>query len=102
MSYDDPMEGDIRKLLALLKKILKNHPQGSDQIAKLLDHKAVDLNLCFFTFVPMTPEDMMEFEDFYEELLDRSHDLSKRSRPKIEFKLSSEDLDFLRKHGIRF
>ena len=43
----DYMDGDIHKLLALLKKILKNHPQGSEQIAKFLDQKSVDLNLCF-------------------------------------------------------
>ena len=101
MSYDN-MEGDIRKLLTLLKKILKNHPQGSDQVAEFLDRKAVDLNLCFFTFVSMTPEDMMEFEEFYEELLDRSHDSSRKNGPQIEFKLNSGDLDFLRKHGISF
>lgn len=103
MSYDhNNMEGDIRKLLALLKKILKNYPQESDQGAQSLDHKSVDLNLCFLAFVPMTPEDMMEFEEFYEEFLDRAHNSSKKSGPKIEFKLNFEDLDFLRKHGIRF
>ena len=103
MSYDNNnMEGDIRKLLTLLKKILKNHPHGSDEVAQFLDHEAHDLNLCFFTFVSMTPEDMMEFEEFYEEFLDRAHDSSKKSGPKVEFKLNSEDLYFLRKHGIRF
>ena len=75
MAYND-MDGDIRKLLALLKKILKNHPQGSDQISKFMDQKSFDLNLCFFTFVPMLPEDLMEFEEMYEDYLNRSDDSS--------------------------
>ena len=97
------MDGDIRKLLALLRKILKNHPQGSEQIAKFMDQKSFDLNLCFFTFVPMTPEDLMEFEEMYEEFLNRSEEMSSDDEDsKIEFKLNSEDLHFLRNNGIRF
>ena len=97
------MDGDIRKLLALLKKILKNHPQGSEQIAKFMDQKSFDLNLCFFTFVPMSPEDLMEFEEMYEEFLNRSEETSSDDEnSKIEFKLNSEDLHFLKNNGIRF
>ena len=97
------MDGDSRKLLALLRKILKNHPQGSEQIAKFMDQKSFDLNLSFFTFVPMTPEDLMEFEEMYEEFLNRSEEMSSDDEDsKIEFKLNSEDLHFLRNNGIRF
>ena len=99
---DDDMNGDVKKLLALLKKILKNHPQGSEQIAKFLDQKSFDLNLCFLTFVAMTPEDMIEFEEMYEEFMNRSDESLDGKHPKIEFKLNSEDLDFLKQHGIRF
>lgn len=102
MSQDD-INGDVRKLLALLKKILKNHPQGSDQIAKFLDQKSFGLNLCFLTFVAMAPEDMMEFEEMYHEFLSRPDEtFSGEEESKPEFKLSSEDLDFLRKYGIQF
>lgn len=97
------MNEDVRKLLALLKKILKNHPQGSDQLAKFLDQKSFNLNLCFLTFMPMSPEDMMEFEEMYEEFLSRSEEpVHGRGDFKFELKLNPEDLDFLRKHGIRF
>ena len=72
MNHDNNMEGDVTKLLALLKKILKNYPQGSDQIAKFMDQKSFNLNLCFLTFVPMSPEDLMEFEEMYEEYFNRS------------------------------
>ena len=102
MAHND-MDGDIRKLLSLLKKILKNHPQGSEQISKFMDQKSFDLNLCFLTFVPMSPEDLMEFEEMYEEYLIRSEESSSdREAYQLEFKLNSEDVDFLRKNGICF
>lgn len=102
MNQDD-INGDVRKLLALLKKILKKHPQGSDQISKFLDQKSFDLNLCFLTFVAMTPEDLMEFEEMYHEFLSNPDEIfSGEEEKKPEFKLNSEDLDFLKKHGIQF
>ena len=104
MSHDD-MESDIRKLLGLLKKILRNHPHGSEEVAKFLDQKSFNLNLCFLTFAPMSPEDLAEFEDLYEEWMVRSEEgvdsLLARGDAKVEFKLDSEDLDFLKKNGIK-
>lgn len=100
---DDNMEGDIRKLLALLKKIIKNHPQGSDSMAHLLDQKAFNLNLCFLTMVPMSPEDAVEFEEMYQELMNQPEEFSAGYKDgKLDFRLNPEDLVFLRKHGIRF
>ena len=103
MSHDN-MEGDIRKLLALLKKILKSHPQSSGELAKLMDEKSLNLNLCFFTFLPMSPDDLDDIEDMYQEFLNQTSgpNSSKEKHSKIEFKLSSDDIDFLKKHGIRF
>jgi len=102
MSHDN-LEGDIRKLLALLKKILMSHPQGSDHIAKFLDQKSLDLNLCFLTIFPMIPEDMAEFEEMYREIMSQSDDsVSQLKDVRIEFKLNPEDVDFLKKNGIRF
>lgn len=104
MNHDNNMEGDVTKLLALLKKILKNYPQGSDQIAKFMDQKSFNLNLCFLTFVPMSPEDLMEFEEMYEEYFNRSDEPlpSKAGGGKLEFKLNSEDVHFLKQNGICF
>lgn|SRR3989338_8075055 len=105
MSHDG-MDSDIRKLLNLLKKILRNHPHGSEEVAKFLDQKSFNLNLCFLTFVPMSPEDLADFEDLYEEWMARSEEgldaFSARGDAKVEFKLNSDDVDFLRKHGIKF
>lgn len=102
MSHDS-MEGDVRKLLMLLKKILRNHPQGSEQLSEFLDQKSFNLSLCFLTFVPMSPDDLDDLEEMYKEFLNQTGESSlKYGDVKIEFKLSSEDIDFLKKHGIRF
>lgn len=105
MGYGD-MESDIRKLLNLLKRILKNHPQGSEEVAKFMEQKSFNLNLCFLTFVPMSSEDLAEFEDLYEEWMVRSEEgsdsLHAQGDTKVEFKLNSEDMDFLKKNGIKF
>ena len=99
----DSMEGDIRRLLALLKKILKSHPQGSEHISKFMDQKSFDLNLCFFTFVPMTPEDLMEFEEMYHDFMSRSDESSSDDEDsQFELELNPEDIHFLKKNGIRF
>ena len=102
MNHDN-MEEDISKLLALLKKILKKYPQGSEPIAQMMDPKGFNLNLCFLTFVPMSPDEMMEFEELYEEYMNRSEEApSKRDGKKLEFKLDPEDLSFLKQNGIQF
>ncbi|MBI4372834.1 MAG: hypothetical protein HY585_03820 [Candidatus Omnitrophica bacterium] len=103
MNYDN-MDGDIRKLLALLKKIVKNHPQGSEQLSKFMDQKSFDINLCFFSFIPMSPDDLLEFEEMYQDFWGRHEESGplRREESKVEFKLDSDDLDFLSKNGIRF
>ena len=51
--------------------------------------------------MPMSPDDLADFEDLYEEWVARSEDgLDLAREGKIEFKLNSEDLDFLKKNGI--
>ena len=101
MSHDN-MDGDIRKLLTLLRKILKNHPQGSDQAAQFLDQKAFNLNLCIFTLIPMASEEWEDFEEMYHELFKTEGSFLNREDPSLEFKLNSEDMDFLKKNGICF
>ena len=98
------MDGDIRKLLTLLKKILRNHPQENEQLSKMMDQKSFNLNLCFLTFIPMSPEELMEFEEMYEDYLSEAEEIAPSSHrdPKLDFKLSPDDVDFLRKNGIRF
>lgn len=98
------MDGDIAKLVALLKKILKNHPQTSE-IANLMEQKkAFNLNMCFLTIVPMMPEEIEELEDLYEEYMAHVDELEMpiQKKTRLEFKLNRDDVDFLKKHGILF
>ncbi len=102
MRHND-MEGDLSKLVQILKRILKNHPAGPE-LAKFLDQKAFNLNLCFVTFVPMAPEDLEELEEIYEAYLNEQEEslAPKKKMPKLEFKLSQNDVEFLKENGIRF
>lgn len=98
----NPMDGDITKLLKLLRKILKRHPHGPE-LAKWMSEQPVNLNLCFFTFVPMTPEELEEMEDMYEDYMSRIEEgHHEKPAAKLEFKLSQDDLRFLKEHGIQF
>ena len=99
----DNMDGDLAKLIALLKKILKEHPDGAF-LAKLMDQKAFNLNLCFLTLAPLSPEELAEFEEMYEGYAgsDGPEFSLPQKSPKLEFKLSAGDIDFLKKNGIRF
>lgn len=99
----DPMDGDIAKLIKLLKKILRAHPQGSE-LSKFLGDKPVNLNLCFLTFVPMTPEELDEFEEMYDDYMSRYEESvsGDRQTAKLEFKLNSDDLNFLKENGLQF
>ena len=98
----ESMDGDVAQLIKLLKKILKNHPQGQE-VSKLMEQKAMNVNLCFLTFIPMSAEELDDFEDMYEEYLNRLEDATpERARSPLEFKLSTDDVDFLKKAGIQF
>jgi hypothetical protein len=51
----------------------------------------------------MTPEDLAEFEEMYEDYMSRAEEAGGRSeRPKLEFKLSPADFEFLKQNGIHF
>lgn len=98
------MDGDITKLVQILKRILKHHPGGAE-VAKLMEEKSFNLNLCFFTFVPMTPEELAELEAMYEECMREEQTPPPRNHkkvPKLEFKLNVQDANFLKQNGIRF
>lgn len=98
------MDGDIVKLVALLKKILRNHPQMAE-IANLMEQKkAFNLNMCFLTIVPMLPDELEELEGLYEEYMSHLDEFegAAQKKARLEFKLNREDVSFLKKHGIRF
>lgn len=97
---DKEFNHNMAQLLRLLKKILKGLPSQGPYSASLFQGKesAVNFNVCFLTFFPLTPEELEEWEEIYE-----SYGLQEEGS-ELEFssELSPADRDFLRKNGIRF
>ena len=103
MEYGNNLDPDIEKLIKLLKKILKKHPKSLEQIAKMADPKAINVNVCFLTFVPMTPDDLEELNEVYEEYVSRTEEHGVWGEDSnLEFRLTQEDLDFLKQNGLHF
>jgi hypothetical protein len=103
MNYGHNMDPDIEKLISLLKKILRKNPMNSDQVSKLGDFKGVNLNICFVTLLPMTPEELDEFNESLEDYLNGGEEQRSQDRdPDLEFKLNNRDLDFLKENGLQF
>jgi len=90
---------NIQELLKVLRKLLKSQKSGNVDLSSLLGKKDVNLNLCFFTFLPVCEEEMAELEaelaaELAPELLEEGEDL--------KFELSKRDLEFLRTNGLKF
>ena len=96
---DKEFENNMNQLVTLLKKLLKNLP-GQPPLSHFQGKPgdgSVNLNVCFFNFLPMSPEEFEAFEEAYEQAIfpeDRSEDLSRVLTP--------SDIEFLRRNGIRF
>jgi len=93
-------EGHVKQLIQLLKKILTSQPsQGYlPELDSMLKGQGINLNLCFFTFLPVSEEELDELEEIYEHYV---FDEEKKSE-EITSELNAADLEFLRRHGIRF
>ena len=50
----------------------------------------------------MASEEWEDFEEMYHELFKTEGSFLNREDPSLEFKLNSEDMDFLKKNGICF
>jgi len=111
MEPRDDHSKNIEKLFVLLQKILKN--QG-DQPAKdfpgvdlnsILNsgQKQINLNLCFFTFIPMSMDEMEDLEESFEDIMsteERGH--KDHAEIDLKFELNSTDMAFLKTNGIKF
>ncbi len=101
MNHED-FEQSMSQFIQLLKKILTAHfSQGPNPLQEFMSpskDQGVNLNLCFFTFLPMVPEELDEFEDLYERFLFEQE----KKFNDFSNDLSAADLEFLRRHGIRF
>ena len=92
----EEFERNMKKLVHILKKILKQYKIDGQDL-DIFDKKSMNVNLCFFTFLPVGQEDFEEMEAAFEEYLDR-----KEKGEDLRFELNHRDIDFLRKNGIKF
>jgi hypothetical protein len=96
---------NVSKLLSLLKNMLKNQKIDNKELNEFFGKKDINLNLCFFTFLPfpMDELDEMELDELSEEglseYLSRKRD---RDPEELKFEITNSDMDFLKKHGIKF
>lgn len=96
---------NLNQLVELLKKILSNLPGNlpNKEAASFLQKGSdsnVNLNFCFFNLVPMTEEELSELEDIYEQMMGNHPE--DKAAAEIKSDLTLSDLEFLKKHGIRF
>jgi len=95
-------DNNITQLLQLLRKIIgsqfKNGAGLPDIFSSPQKNQSINLNVCLFSFFPMTPDELDELEAMYDDLEVSEED----SAGDLSSELTSSDFDFLRRHGIKF
>jgi hypothetical protein len=97
---DKEFEQNMNQLIQLLKKILASPlSQGKKaEYSNWIKKEGANLNVYFFTFFPLAPEELDELEEIYDRFL-----FDEEVRPEdLTTDLTSMDLDFLRRNGIQF
>ncbi len=97
---DRDFNRSMQHLVELLKKLVSHLPAQPQKDAASFQAKDshVNVNFCFFNFLPMSPDEMDELEQIYDSMM-RDHD---EVAAEIRSDLTSADLEFLRRHGIRY
>jgi hypothetical protein len=93
---------NMNQLMELLKKMIHHLPVPPQKEFRNPSAKDANMNVqfCFFNFLPVTPDEMEELEDLYEQALNPHEDRFVARDFKGD--LSLADLEFLRRHGIRY
>lgn len=107
MNPQDEFNKNIQKLMGLLEKLLKSQKQdtGIDLNELTNGKKSVNLNLCIFNFLSMSPEDMDDLEEVFEDMYAGGDSMQQNSRGQeveLKFELNAKDEDFLKVNGIQF
>ena len=99
-SQDKNFDQNMLHLVELLRKIISQIPTRSSLETPKFHSKDsnITMNFCFFNFLPMSPEDMDELEEIYDSFMRESED----SGFEMKSELTSADLEFLRRNGIRY
>jgi hypothetical protein len=90
---------NIGKLLALLQQMLKEQKIDNKELNKFFGKKNVNVNLCFFTFMPFSLDEWQGMEELMDEDMEGAGFPASES---LTFELNKDDKDFLKKHGIKF
>lgn len=103
MSPDSGKDFDqnMNQLVHLLKKIIKGLPFGAGSqpfSAKDKKEGGININFCFFNFLPITDEEIEEMDAIHDQFLAQEEGRYAEFSPE----LNSSDMDFLRRNGIRF
>jgi len=97
---DSEFDRSMKQLIHLLKKLVRNYPD-QDQVEKMrsiFKEEGINVNFCFFNFFPVNEEEMDELEEICDQYLS---DESKKPEDLAPY-LSMDDVEFLRRHGIRY
>lgn len=95
---------NIGKLLSLLKRMLSRQKVEGKELNEFFNNKNVNLNLCFFTFMPL-PFDEMEDMEGMDEMMDEAfaqQENREEEMVELKFELNNHDLDFLKENGLKF
>lgn len=93
---DREFDQNMTQLLSLLKKLIKNIPKNGSLPTSDKD-QPVNLNI-FLSFFPVAPEELDELDEIYDHLYFQDE----KNIEELSADLNQADLEFLKRHGIRF
>lgn len=104
MNFEKEFEQNMKQLMMLLKKIMKQYPMDGKSPAEVMKFlkdmkdKGPDVNIFFLNMSPLSPEEFDEMEEIFEEGA-----VSEYLRSgELKCELNADDQVFLKQHGIRF
>jgi sugar-specific transcriptional regulator TrmB len=104
MSFDKEFEQNMKQLMHLLKKIMRQYPSDGKSPAEVMKFfkdmkdKSPDVNIFFLNMSPLSPEEFDELEGLFEEGAVNEYLRS----GELKCELNDDDQVFLKQHGIRF
>lgn len=101
MEFEPNFDQNLKQLIQMLKRILSSHfskDKFQGHWIPFKDPKDYSLNFFVFNFFAPPPEDLEEEDEFTEE----DTDVKIKDSSDFSCHLTADDLEFLRRHGIRF
>ena len=95
---------NVGKLLTLLKRMLSKQKIDSKELNEFFGKKDINLNVCFFTFMPFSFDEMeeMEMEEMMGQSFSEFEGVGSAEADELKFELNKQDLDFLKQNGMKF